>query len=413
MIEASILGSNINRVKAHNMRAVLLSLLYQEPAFRVQIAEQTSLSTTTITNIIDELMAMGIVTETGIEEVRGRRRVGRPRAALRLEKNARFAVSLQIGVERYRIALANLKAEILFNRRSTFSRKTPPAEIIGQIADQIEDLIQESGLDRQQLLGLGVGAAGLINYHTGVNIIAPNLGWENIPLQDWLQDRLALPVVVDNNVKAMALGEAFFGAGREAGSLAFVYGRYGVGSGLVVENRLLRGADLGAGEIGHMILIADGGEKCTCGQTGCLETLVSEGVLVRQARALVEERPESLLARLWKPEENNLIEHLFQAAREGDDGAVSIINRASHYLGIALANLVNLLNPEMIFLGGVFAQGQDLFLPAVKKSLGQAAFAGLGKKVKLQAASFGVQAGIVGAAALALTNFFYLNPEEQ
>ncbi len=413
MIDASILGSNINRVKAHNMRAVLLSLLYQEPAFRVQIAEQTSLSTTTITNIIDELMEMGIVSEAGIEEVRGRRRVGRPRAALRLEKNARYAVSIQIGVERYRIALANLKAEILFNRRSGFNRKAPPAEIIGQIASQIEDLILESGLERQQMLGIGVGAAGLINYHTGVNIIAPNLGWENIPLRDWLQERLELPVVVDNNVKAMALGEAFFGAGRQASSLAFVYGRYGVGSGLVVENRLLRGADLGAGEIGHMILIADGGERCTCGQYGCLETLVSEGVMIRQAEAQIQARPGSLLARIWNPEDNNLIELIFQAAREGDEGAASIISRAAHYLGIALANLVNLLNPEMIFLGGLFSQGQDLFLPPVEKTLRQTAFAGLGKNVRLQAASFGWQAGIVGAAALALTNFFYLNPEEQ
>ncbi len=413
MNDTSILGSNINRVKTHNMRAVLLSLLFQEPAYRIRIARQTSLSTTTITNIIDELIDMGIVAESGVEETEGRRRVGRPRAVLRLQKNARFAVAIQIGVERYRLAIANLKAEILLDRRYTFDRRTPPVEILQQIAGQIEDLILESGLDRRQVLGVGVGAAGLVNYQAGVNILSPNLGWENVPIRDWLAKRLNLPVVVDNNVKAMALGEAFFGCGRNVGSLAFVYGRTGVGSGIVIENRLLRGADLGAGEIGHMILVANGGEKCRCGQYGCLETVVSEAALIQKAEALVNSQPDGRLAQYWKASENRSTNIIFQSARDGDVAAAEIIYQAAYYLGISLANLVNLLNPKLIVLGGMFTEAQDLILPIVKKTLEQTAFAGLGRKVELQATSFGLQAGIVGAAALALTSLFYLNPEDQ
>lgn len=413
MNETRFLGSNINRVKEHNISAVLLHLLFKEPAYRVQIAKEASLSTTTVTNIIDELIKMGIATEDGIEEAKGRRRVGRPRAVLRLEKNARFVVSIQIGVERYRLAIANLKAEILINRQVTFHRTTPPAEIFHQISEQVEEIIRESGFDRQQFLGVGVGAAGLVNYQSGVNILSANLGWENIPIREWLTEKLNLPVAVDNNVKAMALGEAFFGSERNIGSLAFVYGRMGVGSGLVVDNRLMRGADLGAGEIGHMILMADEGRKCHCGQYGCLETLVSEGVLLQQAEVAVQGHPDSILAELWPTVEKKQVALLFQAAREGDQIAVEIIHRAAHYLGIALANLVNLFNPELIILGGLFAEGQDLILPVAKETLAQTAFAGLGRKVRLQATQFGWQAGIVGAAALALTNFFYLNFEER
>lgn len=410
MSKTTILGSNINRVKVHNTSAVLLHLLFKEPAYRVQIARQTSLTTTTITNIIDELIEMGAVTEDGIEEVAGRRRVGRPRAALRLEKNARYAVGVQIGVERCRIAIANLKAEIIANRRLPFDRKTPPADIFQHISEQLEELILETGVDRQRILGVGVGAAGLVDSQSGVNILSANMGWENVPIRDWLTERLKLPVVVDNNVKAMALGEAFFGSGRQVSSLVFVYGRTGVGSGIVIENRLLRGADLGAGEIGHMILIGSGGEKCRCGQRGCLETLVSEAALIHQAEALVHNHPTGLLAQRWQMADSNPIELIFQAARDGDEQVQEIVHRAACYLGIALANLVNLLNPEMIVLGGLFAQGQDLILPVARKTLEETAFAGLGKKVKLQATSFGWQAGIVGAAALALTGFFYLNP---
>lgn len=412
MLENSFLGSNVNRIKAHNMRAVLLRLLLTEPAFRVQIANQLSLSTTTITNICDELIELGLVAEDGVEEISGRRKVGRPRAALHLVKDARYAIGVQVGVETYRIAVANLKAEILSHHSYTFSRATPPQEVFQQISGQIEDLILENNLDRQRIVGIGVGGAGLVNYKTGVNILSPNLGWENIPIRDLLSERLHLPVMVDNNVKAMALGEGFFGAGRGAKSLVFVYGRVGVGSGIFMDNHLLRGADLGAGEIGHMILHAEGGKECRCGQRGCLETIVSEGALVNSAKELVEKNPDGQLAKTMQTGEGRPIERVFTAAREGDALAKTLVEDASRYLGIALANLVNLLNPELILLGGLFAQGQDLILPIAKETLKKTAFAGLGGKVRLQATGFGWQAGIVGAAALALTTFFYSNPEE-
>lgn len=412
MIGNTLLGSNVNRIKAHNMRAVLFRLLLAEPAFRVELATQLSLSTTTITNICDELIALGLVAEEGIEETSGRRRVGRPRAALHLVKDARYAIGVQVGVETYRIAIANLKAEIVSHHSYTFNRSTAPIDIFQRISGQIEDIIYENKLDRQRIVGVGVGAAGLVNYKTGVNILSPNLGWENVPVRDLLAESLKLPVMVDNNVKAMALGEGFFGSGRNSKSLVFVYGRVGVGSGIFMDNHLLRGADLGAGEIGHMILLAEGGKECRCGQRGCLETLVGEGALMSSAEELIREKHDSLLAQTMQSSEGRPIERIFKAAREGDALAKGLVEDAAYYLGIALANLVNLLNPELILLGGLFAQGQDLILPIAQETLRKTAFAGLGKKVRLQATSFGWQAGIVGAAALALTTFFYSNPEE-
>jgi glucokinase-like ROK family protein len=412
MIEPSILGSNINRVKVHNMQAVLLSLLYHEPAYRVQIAELTSLSTTTITNIIDELIAMGLVAENGVMETTGRRGAGRPRSALQLVKNARYAIAVQFGVEIYRIAVANLGAEILLSHTYTYSRNASPRAIFDEITRQIEKIIVEVNLERDRIIGIGVGATGLVNYLTGVSSASYNLGWGDIPIGDWLSEKLNLPIVVDNNVKAMAVGEAFFGAGRNASSLVFVYGRTGVGSGIVIENRLLRGADLGAGEIGHMIIMTHNGLKCHCGQSGCLETLVSEPALIQQAEQAARVNPAGLLALKLNSGGGRRSDLLFQAAREGDRDAIKIVEQAAYYLGIALANLVNLLNPQMIVLGGLYIQGQDLILPVASQTLQATAVAGLGKKVELKATSFGWQAGIVGAASLVLTNLFYLNPEQ-
>ena len=412
MVGTSILGSNINRVKVHNMQAVLLSLLYHEPASRVQIAELTSLSTTTITNIIDELISMGLVADDGVLESSGRRRAGRPRSALHLVKNARFAIAVQFGVETYRIAVANLGAEILISNTYTFSRTASPRVTFEDITRRIEEIIQNANIERERIIGVGIGAAGLVNYLTGVNVMSYNLGWENLPIRAWLSERLEFPIIVENNVKAMALGEAFFGAGRNAGSLVFVYGRAGVGSGIVIGNRLLRGADLGAGEVGHMIIVSHGGIKCRCGQSGCLETLIAEPALIHQAEMAAQANPSGLLALKLKVGGGRPSDLLFQAAREGDPQAIEIVEQASRYLGIALANIVNLLNPQMIVLGGLFIQGQDLILPVARATLGETAIGGLGKKVELRASSFGWQAGIVGAASLVLTSLFYLNPEQ-
>jgi glucokinase len=229
-----------------------------------------------------------------------------------------------------------------------------------------------------------------------------------VDIQSVLNARLGLPVVVDNNVRAMALGEAYFGLGRGVDSLAFVYGRTGVGAGFVFGGQVFRGSSTGAGEIGHTIIVPEGGEPCRCGQRGCLETMVSEPVILRQAQAIAQRRPEGLLATCFSQKGDlEPIERVFAAARRGDSEACNLIEQVACYLGVALANLVNILNPEMILLGGMFAQGQDLFLPVATRTMRQMAFAGLGEKVRLQTTSFGWRAGVIGASALALMRFFY------
>jgi glucokinase len=263
------------------------------------------------------------------------------------------------------------------------------------------------------VIGVGVGASGLVNFEEGINVLAPRLGWKNVPIQRMIQNRLELPVCVDNNVRTMALAEAFFGAGRGVSVLALVYGRIGVGAGIVVNGQVFRGSGAGAGEIGHTTIIPQGGETCTCGNKGCLETLLSEPVWVRHAESIAASHPDSILAAYLKRKDGlSPIEQVLAAATDGDLLARQFIEDRSCYLGIALANLVNVLNPELIILGGMFAQGSDLILPVAEAKMRQAAFAGLGENVKLAVTSFGWRAGVIGAAALALTTFFYRYAED-
>ena len=413
MAKNTFLGSNINLVKAHNMQAILLSFLHNEKISRVELARQSSLSTTTITNLTAELLNEGIIEEEVSGASTKQQRVGRPRTMLRLIPEARYAIGVHIGIGVFRVAVTDLRANFIHNKLASFDQGTSPEEVIQNIADLIEETIHESQIDRSKIIGVGVGASGLVDYETGVNVLSPRLVWRDVPITATLQSRLNLPVSVDNNVRCMALGEAFFGAGKDVSVLAFVYGRIGVGAGFVVNGQVFRGSGAGAGEIGHTIMLHDDGEVCTCGNVGCLETLVSERVLIKRAFELAKSRPDCLLAKyLDQAEESRTLDLIFDAACDGDDGAKGLITELATNLGVALSNLVNILNPELILLGGMFAQGCDLILPVAEKTMREKAFGGLGEKVGIQVTSFGWRAGVTGAAALALMSFFYTNMKD-
>ena len=206
---------------------------------RVQLARRINLSNTTITNLIAELMEQGIVSERESTPAENgeQRPVGRPRIGICLNPDARFAVGVHIGVGMFRVGIANLRDQLLHNRLYEFDRKLPAEQVLAQIAAGVETVIQESGVEHEHILGVGIGASGLVDFSSGENLLAPNLNWRNVPMRTYFQAALGLPVVVDNNVRAMAVGEAYFGAGRGVSSLAFVYGRTGVGAGLVLDGR--------------------------------------------------------------------------------------------------------------------------------------------------------------------------------
>lgn len=415
MAQANLQGSNINLVKQHNLQVILLSLLYEHILSRTQLAKRTNLSHTTITNLIAELIEKGIVTEKNEtdEEQAELRPVGRPRTQIYLEPNARFVIGVHIGVGIFRVALTNLRAEIQHNHMQSFDTSSPAQDVLEQIVISVEAVINTSGVERDKVLGVGVGASGLVDFTTGVNLLAPNLNWHNVPLREYLQNELQLPVIVDNNVRSMAIGETYFGTGRGVDSVAFVYGRTGVGAGLTFKGQVFRGSSKGAGEIGHNVMLLNGGEPCRCGKSGCLETLVSESAILDEAEKIAISNPESILAMSLKEcSDKPSVECVFDAARQGDSHAKQLIEDRAYYLGVALANLVNLFNPELILLGGIFSRGEDLFIEPTMRTIEKMAFGGMGKNVHLQATSFGWKAGVIGAAALALLHFFYQPMED-
>ncbi|MAT42128.1 MAG: hypothetical protein CL609_07285 [Anaerolineaceae bacterium] len=403
-------GSNANLLKTHNLKAILHSFLYNQHVSRAELAQKTMLSSTTITNLTSEMLDEGIILEENVQDTTEKRQVGRPRTMLSLNPNARVSIGVHIGIGTFRIALTDLYANIKANKNYQFEMDNDPQEVINLIIQAIRLLIEDNHIDQKMIIGIGVGASGLVNHQQGLNVLAPRLGWKNIPIQNILQKELNVPVIVDNNVRTMALGEAMFGNGRDVDVLAFIYGRVGVGAGFVVKGQVYRGSGAGAGEIGHTIVIPKGGAACRCGNYGCLETIISESVIIQEAHLLAEKNPDSLL-NIYATDHAHLkpIERVFLAADNGDPYITEMVKDKAGYLGIALSNLVNILNPELIILGGIFGYAGNTFIDETEKKLKSLTFANLGEKVTLQPTQFGWDANIVGASALALSNFFY-NP---
>lgn len=405
-------GSNITNVKAHNLQAILRILLRREAVSRVHLAHLTGLSNTTITNLVTELLDQGIIIEGGLQN-QERVRAGRPRTNLHLEPSAGYAVGVHIGIGNIRVAVVNLFGEVKKCLVLSHQIDDPAADVLSQVVDLIEQVITETDIDRSRIVGVGVGASGLVDSQTGINVLAPNLGWYQVAIRDVLSQQLKLSVFVDNNVRAMALAESMFGAARDVNTQAFVYARVGVGAGFVIRDNIYRGGWVGAGEIGHTTIIPVGGILCRCGNTGCLETLFSEPEIVRQAQHLVTEAPDSLLAStlasipIETKTPTSILEGVFEAARRGDRNTQAMLEERSYYMGLALAHIVNTINPDMIIMGGLFVAGHDVLLPQIKKTMRERSFASLGDNITLQVTSFGRMVGVIGAAALALDLFFY------
>lgn len=404
LLTTQLAGGNALDIKSHNLSAILLALLRHQPISRVRLSRQIGLSTTTVTNMVTELVEQGVVREEGTDMLAVTSGAGRLPRALHLVPESRYALGIFIGVRRIRVVLGDLGARIVDMVVTPHQPGEAAADTVARITAAARGLLERNGLAgrSERVLGVGVGASGLVAGDTGVNLLAPSLSWRDVPLRAMLAAGLGLPVVVDNNVRTMALAESLYGAGQEASALIMVYGQVGVGAGVVIDGRVYRGASYGAGEIGHWTIIPDG-ELCRCGNRGCLETLVGEPAIVARARAL---RPELDLG------DAAPLSAIFAAARGGDAVLRGMLEERAGYLGIALANLVNVLNPAVILLGGLFYEGFDLFQPEVERTMRQRSFAGLGQGVRLVPATFGQQSGEIGAVALALHSFFFQHHAE-
>lgn len=328
---------------------------------RIDIAQKTGVSPATVTSITSELLHAGLIEEIAPDTETGTSRRGRPRVALKIRGQAHIVAGIKISGRAAIVALIDFEGTMV----SEYVQDLPHAQLsatamVEFIAQTLKTAAQNAGLSLQDLSGLGLGVAGIIDAPRGFVYWSPTLTERNVELRSRLESIIPLPVFIDNDANLVAKAEQLFGYGRSVRDFIVVTIEHGVGMGIVLNNELYRGTRGCGAEFGHTKVQLDGA-LCRCGQRGCLEAYVADYALLREANIT------GSLSASSTPEEN--LTALFNKAKAGDATAQSIFHRAGRMFAMGLANMINIFDPELIILSGERMQFDYLYADEVMESM--------------------------------------------
>lgn len=369
-------------------RLRVIETLYRHPATsRAEIMRHTGLARQTVSTVVEELVGAGLVDERAADDDR-RRSTGRPPTLLSLVPGAGFAVGLDFGHQHIRVAVCDLSGEPVVDDWSPAEVDHAPTQSLDLADELVRTALTTAGIDRDQLIGVGMGLAAPINKTTGeleANGILP--GWHGIRPAAEMEARLGVPVQLENDANVGALGEKVFGAGRDVDDLVYVRLSAGIGAGMILSGRPYHGSLGVAGEIGH-VLTDPHGAICRCGNRGCLETVASPVAVA----ALLERSTRQPVS----------IQTLLDLVAAGDRGARRGVADAGEAVGAVLAVLVNIVNPRLLLVGGELAAAGDVLLDPIRASIERHSVAPASASVRVAAGTLGARAEVLGAAALIL-----------
>lgn len=378
--------------KNHNSRLVLRVIYEDEAISRADIARKTGLTRTTVSTVVGELIEQGLVEETGAGQSSG----GRLPVLLRIVHEAHGVLALSFEDTQIVGALVDMRGGI--QRRVSLSLYGyRPAELPGYLSRLIDELRADA---TTRILGIGLSMPGIVDPVRGIVRCAVNFGLVDAPLRQVLQERYHLPVYLDNAAHLAALAEYMFGGGAASGNLVVISVGVGVGAGIVLNGTLFNGDGFGAGEIGHVV-VADNGLRCNCGNIGCLETVASVPAILRAARKYFSD-PASRLRTLASSAAAVDLDVVRQALEAGDPGVAAIVEEAGRYLGVAVANVVGLLNVERIVVTGAIAVLGPPLLEAVRASLARHALEPLAAMTRVELIPERSDAVLLGITAMVL-----------
>ena len=398
-------------IRTQNRRLVLHHLRTHGPTSRVELAQATGLSGAAVTQLTGDLLQEGfLVTGTG-----GGGGVGRRPVPLDINYRGFFAVGVKLMDDHLQAVLTDLSARVVAEMTLPIpARPSPPDGCLAdggladglavspqavavQIAQAVRQLTSEGQISARQLIGVGIGMAGVVDAERGVSVLSPRLGWKEVAFARLVSEQTGVPTWIDNDSNAFAAAQSLFGYGARVENFLVVIVGQGIGAGLVLRGELYRGFSGGAGEIGHMISEA-GGRRCPCGQAGCLEAYASEdGLLARWAEAYAHLElagPEALAT---------LAE---DADAEGHAEAVALLQDGGRRLGRSLSHLVNALNPELLVIGGEGVRLGACYFAAVRQELFACTYPPLATSLRLVTETWGDDIWARGAASLAIRHAF-------
>jgi len=384
---ASGRAGSLESLRRLNRLRVIHALRDQGLISRAEIARRTGLSRSTVSSLVSDLQADGLVVEREEHGAAHGTQGGRPPILLSFDSSAGAAVGIDFGHSHLRVAISDLSSRILAERAVPLDTDHAAEEGLDAAADLVEELLAEAGIDSSQVIGAGMGLPGPIRQEDGVvgsSAILP--GWVGVPAVGEMRRRLDIPILVDNDANLGALAELHHGIARGRHDVVYLKVASGVGAGIVLGGRLHRGASGIAGEIGH-VQVGEDGHVCRCGNRGCLETMVSAARLLELLRPAYD-TPLT-------------IEQVLALDVEGDAGVRRVLTDAGRTIGRAVADLANSLNPELVVVGGTLG-GSPTLVDGLRDSIDRYAQPDTAAALEVVPGALGVRSAVVGAVALAI-----------
>ena len=371
---------------------------------RTSISEKLGISMAAVTNYVSELLKDGYVEEMGTEQSTG----GRKPITLKLNKDYGRIISIDFGQKFFRIAIINMNGDILCKKEMESKLLGVSETGIPQIYSVIENILNNEHMRNMRLIGIGMGISGIVDYNDGTCITIPNIpGWNDIHFKQLLEEKFNVPVYVDDSSRLQALAEASKDKCYRR-NLIYLNMGIGLGVGIIIDWKLFRGANGLAGELGH-IIVEENGELCGCGNRGCLEQYVSVPSIMRRIRSLLDRGVQSSLSEYAGSNPDLLTPEL--VAKNSDNGDKLLYNifmETGKYLGIGLAQLVTLFNPDLIVIGGGGANISDELLEESIKVMRMRAVSRSSKKVEIIKSTFNDTGTLTGAAIMVIDQHFKL-----
>jgi glucokinase-like ROK family protein len=368
---------------------------------RIELSKQTCLSAASITAIVQNLMDRGLVVESG----HNASALGRKPVSLSLSDDAGFLVGLDLGSFYTRIVVTNIRGALVYKHESETGMLDGRDLVLSRTIKKIHKAINDSKTGKNALKGIGIGHSGVIDVSKGLVLSFPRPGqmteWKNVPLRDILEREFGVPCLLEDSVRAIATAEKHFGLGAGLNDFIYIDAGMGIGAAIFLDGKLYRGPGGSAGEFGHMT-VAEHGPLCCCGNYGCLETLASCGAIIQSVKSAIEKGVDSKVRELAHGDLNQIsIEMIGQAAMENDSLSFRVLNEAVSHIAVALADVVNLLNPHVLIFGGaLFRSAPELFLEPLKRTIKQRALEKSANEVQLKLSTLGSEAGALGAGRL-------------
>ncbi|WP_119070830.1 ROK family transcriptional regulator [Aggregatilinea lenta] len=387
------------QLREQNLTTILRTMKQTAPVSRAQLAALTQLNKTTVSSLVEELIGLGLIHETGLDTSGG----GRPATLLELNPQAEHAIGVEIGDGFVLVVLCDLTGHIIWRGIVETEFKAAPDDVITQAFALVDKAVVISRSHGEVLLGLGVVLSGIVDVDAGVLRFSPGFQWHDIPVGQLFEDHIGLPVYVENNANAAAIGEHFFGAAHASADFIFILAGIGIGGGLFLNGDIYRGAVGMAGELGHANFMQGGNLPCRCGDRGCWETTANQMSLINRVRAALDAGQPSILHQIIEATGQPLnFSTIHDAADAGDAVALDALAETGMALGTGIAAIINIFNPGQVVIGGSMSRASEYLLPAIQAMIDQHALTQAREHVRVVVSEFGENAIAVGAATLAI-----------